>query len=62
MSTIWEFHHVENKHHVFHRKICMKKFCESLREHVKNLIDFETKKMLPLIKKKLKSHQNAMEC
>ena len=29
----------------------MKKFCEHLREHVKNVIDFENKKMLPLTKK-----------
>ena len=25
----------------------MKKFCESLREHTKNIIDFKKKKMLP---------------
>ena len=36
----------------------MKKFCESLREHEKNIIDFEKKKMLPLIKEELKSHQD----
>ena len=29
----------------------MKKFCKSLREHTKNIIDFEKKKMLPLTKK-----------
>ena len=29
----------------------MKKFCESLREHEKNKIDFEKKKMLPLTKR-----------
>ena len=37
----------------------MKKFCESLREHTKNIIDFEKKKMLPLTKEELKSHQDA---
>ena len=41
------------------RKICMKKFYESLREHTKNIIDFKTKKMLPLTKEKIKSHQIA---
>ena len=40
----------------------MKKFCESLREHVKNIIDFEKKKMLTLIKEELKSHQDAKVC
>ena len=34
----------------------MKKFCESLRGHAKNLIDFEKKKILPLTKEELKSH------
>ena len=33
----------------------MKKFYSSLREHEKNVIDFEKIKMLPLTKKKLKS-------
>ena len=40
----------------------MKKFCESLREHAKNIIDFEKKKMLPLRKEELKSHQDAKVC
>ena len=29
----------------------MKKFCESLREHAKNIINFENKKMLALTRK-----------
>ena len=37
----------------------MKTFCSSLREHAKNVIDFERKKMLPLTKEELKSHQHA---
>ena len=38
----------------------MKRFCESfLREHAKNKIDFEKKKMLPLRKEELKSHRDA---
>ena len=40
----------------------MKRFCESLREHAKNIIDFEKKKMLPLTKEELKSHQDAKIC
>ena len=50
VSTIWESHHIENKHTLYHEKSCMKKFCESLREHAKDIIDFEKKKMLPLTK------------
>ena len=37
----------------------MKKFCDPLNEHAKNIIDFE--KMLPLTKKELKSHEDAKE-
>ena len=40
----------------------MKKFCESLREHAKNIINFEKKEMLPLTKEELKSHQDAKVC
>ena len=40
----------------------MKKFCESLREHAKNINDFERKKMLPLTKEELKSRQDAKVC
>ena len=37
----------------------MKKFCTSLREHTKNIIDLEKKKMLPLTEEELKLHQDA---
>ena len=36
----------------------MKKFCESLREHAKNITDFG-KKMLSLTKQEIKSDQDA---
>ena len=39
----------------------MKKFCTSLREHSKNIIDSEKRKILPLTKEELKSHQDAKE-
>ena len=59
MSTIWAFYHIENKHTLHRGKDCMKKFCESLREHAKNIIDFEK---IPLTKEELKSHQDAKVC
>ena len=40
----------------------MRKFCESLREQKKNIIDFEKKKILTLTKEELKSHQNPKVC
>ena len=43
MSTIWAFDHTENKHTLYRGKDCIKKFCESLREHAKNIIFIEKK-------------------
>ena len=40
----------------------MKKQYESLREHAKNIIDFEKKNFLPLTKEELKSNQDAKPC
>ena len=62
MSTIWAFNHIENKHTLYRGKDCMKSFCEFLREHAKSIIDFEKKKMFPLTKEELKSHQDAKVC
>ena len=59
MSTIWAFDSIEKKHTLYHREDCMKKCCESLRKHAKTMIYFEKKKMLPLTKEKLKSHQDS---
>ena len=59
ISAIWAFDHIENKHSLYSRKDCMKKFREYLRKHAKNIMDFEKKNMLPLTKEELKSHQDA---
>ena len=39
----------------------MKQFCESLREHAKNIISFE-KKNVSINKRRAKSHQDANVC
>ena len=62
ISLICTLDHIENKHTLYCRKYCIKKFCEFLSEHTKNLIDFEKKKMLPLTIAELKSHQDAKVC
>ena len=62
MSKIWAFDHTENKHTLYGGKDCMKNIFDSLREHAKIIVDFEKKKMLPLTKEKLKSHQDAKLC
>ena len=57
MSTLWEFDHIENKYSLYRGEHYMKKFFESLREHAKNINDFEKKKVLSFTKKS-KSHIN----
>ena len=59
MSTISAFDKTENKHTLYHGEDCMKKLCESLREHT-YIIDFEKKNMSLLTE--LKSYQNVKKC
>ena len=59
MSTIWALGCIENKHTLYRGRDCMKKFCETFREHAKNIVNFEKKKMLPLIHQELKPHRDA---
>ena len=44
MSTMSSFKDIENKHHVYRGKDCMKKFCESFREYAMKIINFKKKK------------------
>ena len=46
MSARSSFKSIENKHDVYKSKDCMKRFCESLREHTINIINFKNKKIL----------------
>ena len=50
MSAISSFRSIENKYDVYGGKDCMKKFCESLREHAMKIINFKKKKMKLLTK------------
>ena len=56
------YDNIENKHTLYRGEDCMKKICTYLRDHATNVINFEKKKMLPLINKELKLHQDASEC
>ena len=42
-STNLGFDQIETKHTLYRGKDCMKKFCDSLKEHAKKKIDFEIK-------------------
>ena len=44
ISTVSSFKSIEDKHDVYRGKDCMKKFCESLREHTMKIINFKIKK------------------
>ena len=48
--TIWAFDTIANKHSLYCEENWMKKFCSSLREHATNIINFERKKIWPLLK------------
>ena len=54
MSTIWAFDHIENKHTLYLGKDCMKKICTSLKNHAKNITDFENKKNVTVNKRRTK--------
>ena len=62
MSTISLFRSIESKHDVYRGKDCMKKFCESLREHAMKIINFKKKKMKLLTKERQESYENAKIC
>ena len=53
VSTISGFDHIEDKHTLYRGKDCMKKFCTSLREHAKNIIDFEKEKNVTVNKRRI---------
>ena len=44
IATTSSFRGIENKHDLYRGKDCMKKFCESLREHAIDTIRFNKKK------------------
>ena len=53
---------MENKHNVYRDKDCMKKLCESLREHVMDIIHLKKEKMKLLTNEQQKSYEIAKLC
>ena len=62
VSTISLFKSIENHHDVYRGKDCVKKFCESLRDHAMKIITFKKKKMKLLTKELQQSYENAEIC
>ena len=56
MSTTSSLRKIENNHEVCRGKDCMKKFCESFREHTMKIINFKTKNMKLLRKEQQESY------
>ena len=46
--------HIENKHTLYRENECLREICSPLRQHAKNVIDFEKEKLLPLTKEELR--------
>ena len=60
MSAISLFKSIENKHDVYRGKDSMEKFCESLREHKMEILNF--KKMKLSTKEQQESYENVKIC
>ena len=56
MSTISSFTSIENKHDIYRGRDCMRNFCEFLREHAMEIINFKTKKIKLLTKEQQESY------
>ena len=61
MSTISSFRSIENQPNAYRGKYCVRKFCESLREHTMKII-LKRKKMKLLRKEQQESYENANLC
>ena len=59
VSTISSFKSIENKHDVYRGKDCTKAFCESLKEHAMEIINFKKKKIKLLTKEQQISYKHA---
>ena len=53
---------MKNKHDVYKGKDCMKKFCESLREHAIKIINFIKKKRRLLTNRQQELYDNSQIC
>ena len=58
LLTHCSFDKTKNKIDYFRGEDCMKKFCLDLREHATKIINYEKKKMIPLLTKKEEKNHN----
>ena len=62
VSLISLYRSIEYKHDVYRGNYCMKRFCESFREHTLKIINFKKKNMKSLTKVQQESYANAKIC
>ena len=53
---------MKNQHDVYKGKDCMKKFCESFREHTMEIINFKIKKKKSFRNEQQKPYETAKYC
>ena len=56
MATVSSFKGIENKHAIYRGIDCMKKFCETLREHAIKIINFKQEKIQGINKPNSRNH------
>ena len=62
MSRTSSFRSIEYNHNVYRGNGCIKKCCESLKEHTMKIINFKKKKMKLLTKEQQESQENTKNC
>ena len=62
MSPKWTSDGIRNKHDVNRGEDCMRKVCESLRDHAMKMNNFEIKKMMNLTNKQQESYEKTKIC
>ena len=57
LFTHCSFDKTKNKLDCYRGKYCMERFCKDLKEHATKIINYDTKKMMPLTSKERKVHR-----
>ena len=62
LSLISSFDSKENKHNVYRRRDCIKKFCSDLKELRTKMINYEEKEIIPLTNNENKLYEEQEKC
>ena len=56
------FDTTKNQLNYYRDKYCMKVFCKILKEHVKRIMHWKEKEMIPLTAEEIRSYENKKDC